>query len=218
MTSPVCLESSKFSCGGCTTGHKGMNDHMYRKLKLRGALSYPPMWPRRPNSTEHNYTLQGCPLHQEASLEAWPTDILLTSRLCGCGQVLEKMVTFITVSELIVSTLTDPSTLPEGESWCGRKHTLVSYYYCLYDVCGRTNYLPSLSFTGQTTRNIWTPKRYIIPTNNLTHRPSPQKLEKFDNKIQSRDHPKTYTLAEFEEKKNPDEFTTIYTWTRKHPS
>ena len=49
--------------------------------------------------------------------------------------------------------------------------------------------------TGQTTGNICTQKHYIIPTYDLTHRPSPKKLGRKRRFFffQSRDHPRTIT-------------------------
>ena len=64
-----------------------------------------------------------------------------------------------------------------------------------------------------TSRTCWVPKRYIIPTNDLTHRPSKKK-----KKNQSRHNPRICTMAGFEGKKNQDKLSTIYIWTRQSPN
>ena len=61
--------------------------------------------------------------------------------------------------------------------------------------------------SGQTTGNIWAPKYYIFPINDLPHRPPSEKSDK-SGKIPSKGHSRAHTLVEFKER-FPDQFFTI---------
>ena len=79
------------------TGHNRLNSHIHRKLKL--ASSPTRLWGQEDQTTEH--VLQRYPLHKVTWEDVWPFSTLLTTKLYGCKQELNKTL-FISWAALIV--------------------------------------------------------------------------------------------------------------------
>ena len=80
------------------TGHNRLNNHMSRKLKLVKSPTCP--CNEADQTTEH--ILQECPLFEAERAEIWPEGQLLTTKLYGSHQDLEKTTLFITRTGLAV--------------------------------------------------------------------------------------------------------------------
>ena len=79
------------------TGHNRLNSHMHRKLKLAPSPTCP--CGQEEQTTEH--VLQRCPLYKATREDVWPLSTSLTTKLYGCKQELEKMISFISRAALI---------------------------------------------------------------------------------------------------------------------
>ena len=76
---------------------------------------------------------------------------------------------------------------------------------------------PWIVCCGQTTGNIWAPKYYIFPINDLPHRP-PKKNQKISEKNPSKGHPSARTLLEFKEKNSRSVFHNMQITSEPHCS
>ena len=107
--------------------------------------------------------------------------------------VCDDPVSYTVLLLLVIYTVSSISYIPRYHEFC----TLIPW--AIND--GSTGY------AGQTTGNIWAPKYYIFPINDLPHRP-PYKNHKNPEKNPSKGHWRARTLLEFKEN-FPDQSFTI---------
>ena len=80
------------------TGHKRLNSHKHRKLKL--ASSPACLSGQEDQTTKH--VLRRCPLLKNTREDVWPVSTPLATKLYGCKQELEKTTSFISRAALVV--------------------------------------------------------------------------------------------------------------------